>query len=157
MPISSFFISSFFSPVGNVYVADYGNNRVRKVTVSTGVISTIAGTGVASYSGDGGVATSATLNAPIGVALDHLGRNNYILVSSASATLFTLTLFQGDNVFIGDYSNNRIRMVTISTGIISTVAGTGTGSYSGDGGPATSATLKHPCGVALDASGRQSR
>ncbi len=62
------------SIVGNVYIADSGNNRIRKVTVSTGIISTIAGTGTGSYSGDGGAATSATLKYPIGVTIDASGR-----------------------------------------------------------------------------------
>ena len=65
---------TLLSVVGNVYIADSGNNRIRKVTVSTGIISTIAGTGSASYSGDGGQATSAALNYPEGVALDASGR-----------------------------------------------------------------------------------
>ena len=65
------------SNIGNVYIADAGNNRIRKVTVSTGIISTIAGTGAASYSGDNGAATSATLNYPYGVALDASGRILY--------------------------------------------------------------------------------
>ncbi len=63
--------SIFF--LGNVYIADHSNNRIRKVTVSTGIITTIAGTGSYSYSGDGGAATSATLQAPSGVALDSSG------------------------------------------------------------------------------------
>ena len=62
------------SNIGNVYIADYGNHRIRKVTVSTGTITTIAGTGTASYSGDGGAATSATLYYPYGVAVDASGR-----------------------------------------------------------------------------------
>ena len=62
------------SNVGNVYIADTYNNRIRKVTVSTGIITTIAGTGTASYSGDNGAATSATLSYPQGVALDASGR-----------------------------------------------------------------------------------
>ena len=61
-------------PLGNVYISDSGNNRIRKVMVSTGIISTIAGTGVTSYSGDGGAATSAALWYPTGVALDLSGR-----------------------------------------------------------------------------------
>ncbi len=65
--VFTFFISSFTS--GNVYIADYGNHRVRKVTVSTGIITTIAGTGTGSYSGDGGAATSASLNRPSGVSI----------------------------------------------------------------------------------------
>ena len=118
--------------LGNIYIADTFNNRIRKVTVSTGIISTIAGTGTISYSGDNGAATSATLNYPYGVGLDTAG-----------------------NVYIADRNNNRIRKVTISTGIITTIAGTGTTTYSGDNGPATSATLYYPTGVALDSAGRQ--
>ena len=118
--------------LGNIYIADRANNRIRKVTVSTGIISTIAGTGTGSYSGDNGAATSATLYNPYGVALDTAG-----------------------NVYIADHYNHRIRKVTMSTGIITTFAGTGTGSYSGDNGPATSATLNSPFGVALDSAGTQ--
>ena len=62
------------SNIGNVYIPDTYNNRIRKVTVSTGIISTIAGTGSASYSGDNGAATSATFNIPVGVAVDTSGR-----------------------------------------------------------------------------------
>ena len=62
------------SNIGNVYIADQFNNRIRKVTVSTGIITTIAGTGTGSYSGDNGAATSATLSAPQGVAVDASGR-----------------------------------------------------------------------------------
>ena len=113
-----------------MYIADGNNHRIRKVTVSTGIISTIAGTGTNSYSGDNGAATSATLNYPRGVVLDTAG-----------------------NVYIADFTNNRIRRVTISTGIITTFAGTGTASYSGDNGPATSATLNYPRGVAVDLAG----
>ena len=118
--------------LGNIYIADRYNSRIRKVTVSTGIISTIAGTGTQSYSGDNGAATSATLNYPWGVGLD-----------------------TASNVYIADALNNRIRKVTISTGIITTVAGTGTASYSGDNGPATSATLYYPNGVAVDSAGTQ--
>ena len=118
--------------LGNIYIADFFNHRIRKVTVSTGIISTIAGTGTNSYSGDNGAATSAGLNYPRGVGLDTAG-----------------------NVYIADSYNNRIRKVTISTGIITLIAGTGTTSYSGDNGPATSATLKNPRGVAVDSAGTQ--
>ena len=62
------------SNIGNVYIADFYNHRIRKVTISTGIITTIAGTGASSYSGDGGAATSATLYNPYGVALDASGR-----------------------------------------------------------------------------------
>jgi uncharacterized alkaline shock family protein YloU len=118
--------------LGNIYIADWYNHRIRKVTVSTGIISTIAGTGTVSYSGDNGAATSATLSYPFGVGLDTAG-----------------------NVYIADSANHRIRKVTISTGIITTIAGTGTTSYSGDNGPATSATLYRPYGVAVDSAGTQ--
>ncbi|NOU87364.1 hypothetical protein GC102_16460, partial [Paenibacillus sp. LMG 31460] len=97
---------------------------------SNNIISTVAGTGVAGYSGDGGSATLAKLNGPGGMALDSSG-----------------------NLYITDYSNHRIRKVDKSTGNISTVAGTGVAGYSGDGGPATSAQLRIPRGVAVDSSG----
>jgi len=109
---------------GNLYIADTLNNRIRKV--SGGNISTVAGSGTAGYSGDGGQATSAQLNSPFDVAVDGQG-----------------------NLYIADGANNRIRKV--SGGIISTIAGTGTAGFSGDGGQATSAQLKAPFSVAVDA------
>ncbi len=115
---------------GNIYIADLENNRIRKVTASTGIISTVAGNGTAGYSGDGGAATSAEINFPYGVAVDSAG-----------------------NIYIADNGNQRIRKVTVSTGIISTVAGNGIVGYSGDGGPATSAELDSPTGVAVDSAG----
>jgi PKD repeat protein len=111
---------------GNVYIADYFNQRVRKV--SGGIITTIAGTGTAGYSGDGGQATSAQLNYPHSMAVDGQG-----------------------NVYIADESNQRVRKV--SGGVITTVAGTGTAGFSGDGGQATSAQLNFPEGVAVDGQG----
>ncbi len=113
---------------GNVFIADYGNNRVRKVTPN-GVISTIAGNGTQGFSGDGGPAASAQLYYPWGVAVDAAG-----------------------NLFIGDWGNSRVRKVTPG-GVISTVAGNGAEGFSGDGGPAASAQLRHPYGVALDGAG----
>jgi trimeric autotransporter adhesin len=115
---------------GNIYIADYGNNRIREGTLSTGIISTVAGNGTAGYSGDGGAATSAELYDAPGVAVDGAG-----------------------NIYIADYDNNRIRKVTVSTGIISTVAGNGTAGYSGDGGAAINAELDNPSGVAVDGAG----
>jgi len=111
----------------NLYIADTNNNRIRMVTPS-GVISTVAGSGTAGFSGDGGPATSAELSVPAGVAMDGIG-----------------------NLYIADTNNDRIRMVTPS-GVISTVAGDGTAGFSGDGGPATSAELNVPTGVAVDRS-----
>jgi len=95
----------------------------------TGIITTIAGTGTSSYSGDGGAATAALLRSPSGVAIDGSG-----------------------NVYIADDNNNRIRKINTS-GIISTIAGTGSVGYSGDGGAATAAQLNSPQGVAIDGSG----
>jgi trimeric autotransporter adhesin len=115
---------------GNIYIADSGNHRVRLVTKSTGIITTVAGDGIAGYKGDGGLATSAGLYSPYGVAVDASG-----------------------NIYIVDTSNHRIRLVTKSTGIITTVVGDGTVGYEGDGGLATSAGVYYPYGVALDASG----
>ena len=121
---------NFLSYLGNVYVSDINNNRVRKITISTGIITTIAGSGSGSYSGDNGAATSATLNQPIGLALD-----------------------SSNNVYISDSQNNRVRKITVATGIITTFAGTGSTTFSGDNGVATSASLSFPFGVAVDASG----
>lgn len=97
----------------------------------TSIISTIAGTGIASYSGDNGQATSATLNSPVEVASDSTG-----------------------NLYIVDFGNNCIRKVTVSTSVITTIAGscsTNTG-YSGDNGEATLAALHSPQGIAVDSS-----
>src|SRR5437773_1742222 len=113
-------------PAGNLYIADHDNGRIRKVT-SGGTISTYAGSGSRGLSGDGGPATAAQLYSPHGVALDTAG-----------------------NLYIAD--SNRIRKVTPG-GTISTYAGTGTGPFSGDGGPATAAQLSSPAGVALDLTG----
>jgi hypothetical protein len=117
--------------VGNIYIADTVNDRIRKVTKLTGIITTYAGMGSCDYSGDEGEATSATLCRPRGVALDSLG-----------------------NVYIADCDNTRVRKVTASTGIITSFAGTDDYDYSGDGGPATLAALNMPDGIALDSSGR---
>ena len=115
---------------GNVYIDDYDNHRIRKITASTAVITTVAGTGTSGYTGDGGLATSADLSYPAGVAVDKSG-----------------------NIFIADSNNAVIRKVTASTGVISTVAGNGIAGFSGNGGPATSAELSYPQGLALDSSG----
>jgi sugar lactone lactonase YvrE len=114
----------------NLYIADSGNNRIRIVAAATGIINTIAGGGKGTFSGDGGAATAASLNAPYGVAVD-----------------------ASDNLYIADSSNNRIRMVAASSGIITTIAGDGTASFSGDGGAATSASLDFPVALIIDASG----
>ncbi len=144
-------LATYFTILGNVYIADKYNNRIRKVTVSTGIITTIAGSSTSgSYSGDNGQATSATLNWPQGVALDSSGIS--FLCNTFTWFLSLLPSILG-NVYIADWFNSRIRKVTVSTGIITTIAGTGTGTYSGDNGAATSAALYIPHGVALDSLG----
>jgi len=140
--------------LGNVYIADTFNYRIRKVTISTGIITTIAGTGTFSYSGDNGPATSATLNSPTDVALDSAGI--YYVTFLVALVRLTFTILYLGNVYIADEYNQRIRKVTVSTGIITTVAGTGTYDYSGDNGAATSATFRYPYGVALDSAGNYS-
>ena len=115
---------------GNLFFADYGNNRVRKVSAG-GIITTVAGNGAAfsTVIGDGGPATGAFLYKPTAVAADAAG-----------------------NLYIADSYNSRIRKVS-SSGIITTVAGNGTYGFSGDGGPATAAMLNVPAGIAVDSSG----
>jgi sugar lactone lactonase YvrE len=124
---------------GNLYIADTDNNVIRKVNANTGIITTVAGNGFdagtfgsGGYTGDGGPAINAELSSPFGVALDSVG-----------------------NLYISDTSNRVIRMVTATSGIISTVAGNGSGcnSLGGDGGPATSAGFCFPEGVTVDAAG----
>ena len=113
---------------GNFFFADFGNTRVRKVSAS-GTITTVAGNGTPGFTGDGKSRTAAEVNYPKGIALDASG-----------------------NLFIADFANSLIRKVSAS-GIITTVAGTGDFGYTGDGGPATSAKLYFPRGVAVDTAG----
>lgn len=129
-----------FDAAGDLYFADEANNVIRKVTTSTGVITTYAGTYYPTgsnwyYGGDGGPADSAYLANPLGIALDAAG-----------------------NIYIADNKNNVIRKITVSTGEISTVAGDimnlmGIYAFAGDGGLATDAELNSPWGVAVDAAG----
>jgi hypothetical protein len=114
---------------GNLYIGDTANNCVRKVN-TFGTITTVAGNGTAGYSGDGGPATAAQLNAPHGIAIDSSG-----------------------NLVIADQTNECVRKVNATTGTITTVAGNGTAGYSGNGGPATAAQLHTPAAVAVDSSG----
>ena len=115
---------------GNLFIADHQNYRVRKVAVGTGIISTVAGDGVARFSGDGGAAMNASLNLPQGLAFDQRG-----------------------NLLVADRDNCRVRRVATDTGIISTVAGNGSCRFSGDGGAASSAGLNFPSGIVLDPTG----
>ena len=132
-----------------MYIADASNHRIRKVTASTGIITTFAGSGgTGSFSGDGDQATSATLYSPYGVAVDSSGTNQSNYVSFTFLVYFS----QGD-VYIDDRNNQRIRKVTLYSGVIATIAGTGATGYGGDNGPATSATLNVPRGIAVDSAG----
>jgi sugar lactone lactonase YvrE len=171
---------------GNLFIADTGNSRIRRVDADSGIITTIAGSGSESFGGDGGPATDAGLNSPNGVALDAAG-NLFIAdsdnvrirrVDAESGIITTVAgngsvIFSGDggpatsagmstdgvaldaagNFFIADSRANRIRRVDAATGIITTVAGNGIYEFSGDHGPATSAGLRYPRGIALDANG----
>lgn len=169
---------------GNLYIAEYYGQRVRKVTPG-GTITTLAGTGVAGYSGDGGPATHAELNGPYRVTVDLAGNvyipdsgNGRVRKVSPSGTITTVvgnggigssgdggpatdaTLNYPEAVafdshgdyYVADEGANVVRFVNTS-GMISTAAGTGAADYSGDGGPATSATLDGPVGVQVNAAG----
>ena len=169
---------------GNLYIADTGNNRVRRVDAS-GVITTVAGNGTAGYGGDGGVAAAGELSGPTGLAFDGSGNlyiadtgNNRvrkvdsagvittvagdgasgvgtdgIAATSAPVTSPTGITFDGSgNMVIAESGFARIREIN-AAGVISTIAGNGIPGYSGDGGPATGATLDQPTQLAYDAAG----
>jgi uncharacterized protein (TIGR03437 family) len=168
--------------VGNLFIADTLNNRIRKVSAS-GIITTIAGNGAPGFVGDGGPAAASWLRYPSGVALDAAG-NLFIAETarirkvSASGIITTIAGngtagFVGDgglataswldpsgvaldaagNLFIADTGNQRIRKVSLS-GIITTIAGNGISGFSGDGGPATGGALSNPVGISIDARGK---
>jgi len=118
-------------PDGSINIADTGNNVIRKYTPSAGTIASIAGTGGTSgYKGDNGAATGAELSAPSAVALDAAG-----------------------NLYIADTGNNAVRFVNEASGLIGTIAGTGTPGYTGDSGTSTSAELFSPAGIAVNLAG----
>jgi sugar lactone lactonase YvrE len=122
-----------FDASGNLYIADTGNNRIRKVDSSTGIITTIAGTGVPGFL-DNATALLGEFNQPTGIAVG--------LAADGSFSLY-----------IADFGNNRIRKIDMTTGLLSTVAGNGLPGYTGDKGSALSATLNSPTSVAIDAAG----
>jgi sugar lactone lactonase YvrE len=168
---------------GNVYVSDTGNNRVRKIDVATGYISTFAGTGTAGYLGDGAAATAARLSGPSSLAID----NDFLYISdtgnhcvrTVSLSTFIIDTYAGTgvagytgdgglatgaqlsgqtgimldsnekNLYIADTGNNCVRKIVLATGFISTVAGTGTAGYTGDGALATAANLSAPRGIGI--------
>ena len=117
-----------FDASGNLYISDWINHRVRKVDKSTGIITTIAGTGTAGYNGDGIAATAAQLNGPCGIIFDNKG-----------------------NIYIGEFQGHRIRKINTGTGLISTIAGSGTAGYNGDGIAATTAQLSFMAYIRFDA------
>jgi sugar lactone lactonase YvrE/uncharacterized protein YjdB len=168
---------------GNTYLVDLLNFRIRKVD-NLGIVTTYAGNGVSGYLGDGGPATSASFITPKTIAHDRLGNlyvgdnsSNHVrkisptgiittiaggglsgLGDGGAATAATITVSgiaidSFLNVYIADPGNHRVRKINAATGIITTVAGNGTLSYSGDGGPATAAGLQNPIDVAIDNSG----
>lgn len=169
---------------GNIYIADLSNSAIRKIDPS-GIITTIAGNGTPGYSGDGGPATAALLNAPMDVVADNFGNifiadwtNHCVRKINPSGIITTIAGngskgYSGDggpsvnaqlgypsglavdnagNIYISDWDNNRIRKINTS-GIITTIAGNGIGGYSGDGGMATSAQINRPHGILIDPSG----
>ncbi len=169
---------------GAVYIADSSNHRVRKITTD-GKITTVAGTGAAGFAGDGGPATAARLNLPLGVAVDGAGTlyvadysNHRVRKITTDGKISTVAgnggaAFRGDggpavsaqlncphevdvdaagDLYIADASNHRVRKVAVD-GTISTVAGTGTAGFAGDDGPAASAKLNTPVGVVVDSAG----
>jgi len=115
---------------GNLYIADTGNERIRKVNLSTGIITTVAGTGERGFTKDGGLAIYAQLANPLGLAVDERG-----------------------DLFFVDRGNNLIRKINTTTGIISTIAGTGEAGFSGDGELARNAQLANPTGLAFNNEG----
>jgi large repetitive protein len=119
-----------FDASGNLYIADQTGGRIRRVDANTGIITTVVGNGVAGFAGDGGPATSAELYIPVMTIFDAAG-----------------------NMYIADGFNCRIRRVDASTGFITTIAGTGSSSFTGDGGLALSTGIGTPSAVALDSSG----
>jgi len=118
-------------PDGALYFCEIGNHRVRRLDLKSQVISTFAGSGQKGYSGDGGPALEASLNEPYEVRFDTAG-----------------------NLYFAEMQNHVVRRVDAKTRVITTVAGTGTAGFSGDGGPATRALLRQPHSIAFDAEGR---
>jgi sugar lactone lactonase YvrE len=128
---TSFYLPSYIKKdsAGNFYITDNRNNRIRRIDKTSGLVTTVAGNGSLGFSGDGGPAVAASLNEPAGLTID--SRNN---------------------IYFADYGNFRIRKIDAATGYITTVAGIGVSSYSGDGGPATSAAIS-AAGLDVDRAG----
>ncbi|HEX2918067.1 MAG TPA: Ig-like domain repeat protein [Edaphobacter sp.] len=123
-------VSVAVDAVGNVFIADAGGHRIRRIDASTWVITTVAGTGIEGFGGDNGSGISALLDSPRGIAVDAAG-----------------------NIYVADSHNQRVRKIDGKTGRITTIAGTGALGFSGNAGPATQASLALPRGVSLDSQG----
>lgn len=171
---------------GNLIITDRYNNRIRKLNLNTGIITTIVGTGVPGFSGDGGPATAAQINSPAQTIVDAQGNlwisdsQNQRIRKVITSTGFITTVagngaagYNGDgiaatsaklynpydmivdaqgNLFFSDRSNNRVRKVDVNTNIITTIAGNGSASYSGNGNAATAAGINNPIGLTADSS-----
>ena len=168
---------------GALYVADSKNNRIRRIDLESRIITTIAGTGTASYTGDGGPAVSATFNAPQRIALSTNGhlfvadtlnhairriRPNGVVttvvgtgvagstgdggpgVLARVSTPRGIAVDGSQTVYFSDSGGDLVRSLNVRTGIVSVVAGTGSGGYTGDGGPAQGARLNNPRGLTVD-------
>ena len=172
-----------FDASGNLFISDYINGRIRKVS-TTGIISTVAGNGTTGYAGDGGPATDAQINRPIGIVVDGTGNiyiaddfNHRIRKINTAGIITTIAGtgiagFNGDgiatavqinsphgiaidglgNLLFTDCLNNRVRKIS-ATGIITTIAGISSSAGGGDGGPATTAGVFSPYGIAIGGSG----
>jgi sugar lactone lactonase YvrE len=185
-------VATLYFPVGvaldsdsNIYIGDQYNHRVRKITVSTGVMTTVAGSGLTGYSGNNGPATSANIYRPCGINLDsnnniYFGEyDGYGVIRKVTVSTGIISTvagtgsqgYNGDNIqatsaklnspydvvvdsygnlYIADWSNNRVRKVTVNTGVITTIVGTGSGSSTGDGSAASSASVNGPIFVRFD-------
>jgi trimeric autotransporter adhesin len=182
-------VSVVADSAGNLYIADTTNNRIRKVTASTGYITTLAGSALTGYQGDGAEAVDALLNTPVGIAVDSAGNvyfsdsENHVIRKIATNGIITtiagdgaptgstnplgdggpatnaslfypkgIALDQQGNLYVADYTNQRIRKI-FTNGIIQTIAGMGDAGSYGDGGVANLAELNFPTGVSVDSSG----
>lgn len=174
-----------FDAVGDMYICDVANHKVRKVTMSTGIITTVAGNGTSGSFTDGATATASNINGPRGIVFDGAGNmyislssNNKVAVVKTDGKIYTaagtgtagsdgdgiatakrlnnpgqLTRDSDGNIFIADEGSNRVRKLYVNAGMMTTFAGTGTASETGDGSPATAATLNGPVSVVRDADG----
>ena len=156
---------------GNIYIADANDHRIRKVA-NDGTISTLAGDGFPGFSGDGGPASAARLNTPYGIAVDRAGNlyvadlgNNRVRRIGFDGTITTVSgtdkflaprnvaLDSAGNLYVSEFGGHRVRRVAAIHGAITTIAGTGTAGFAGDGGSAKTAQLNYPAGLAFDSAG----